>query len=125
MRTLEVNTGIGVFFRQFLQDWPGGFLIFCMLAAWLPDSGNMSVSFSATHWIVTTVREVVSTGPWGTVFDIIVPRHMLRNHGNRVGGVLRQEKCGSQPANSGSKQRVSQRSVSLAPSIVPVVRTRG
>lgn len=112
MYTLEMNTSLGVFLRQLLQDWPGGFLPLGMLAPWLSYSARICCELSNTKRLflesktVQNIREVVCTSPRRTVFYIIISRHMFCNHRDFVRGIFGQEICGSESSHSGSEQLV-------------------
>lgn len=53
------------------------------------------------------IRHIVGTGPWGCIFNIIVPRHMFCQHGDLVGGVLREQICGGQTRHASAVTYVS------------------
>ena len=105
-----MNTRVWVFFRQLLQERPGFLLVFGMLGPWLSDTETdvfislipykrvlIGISGNGKH-----VRGVVRTSPRRTVFDVVVSGHKFCDHCNRIGRILGQKICGSEPTHSSS-----------------------
>ena len=51
---------------------------------------------------ISNERHKIGTSPWRAVFNIIVSGHMLRNHGDAIGGIFGQEICSRQTNDTSS-----------------------
>lgn len=64
-----------------------------MIASFFADPGNTKdlVEARGNDACTLTVRHVVGSCPWGSVFYVIIAGHVLRKHSDLVVGVLRQQ----------------------------------
>lgn len=105
--TLEVDAGLRNVLSQFFQLNPRSSLPPAIRlerhALTTPVSGHMSgfrSQLSADSG--TNSRQDVGAGPGRRVLDVIVPRHILRNDGNRILRVPREEEGARQPDDARS-----------------------